>query len=793
MHTFAQKPKATQQTTSAKSTVPSRAHIGQSREVNSILHLQRTIGNQAVQRILQTDDEEPEAELTGTASPSFGHDFSRAPIHPPAAGTIQTKLAINKPGDEYEQEADRVAEQVMRMSEPRPQRACPCGGECPKCQTEQPGRDHERMQTKRIQGGDTRQTAPPIVHEVLRSPGQPLDPATRAFMEPRFGLDFSQVRVHSDAAADQSARDMNARAYTVGSDIVFRAGGFQPRTNVGRRLLSHELTHVMQQQQPGAGEPPGGAHEIEADSAALAVERGSHAVVTKASAPGVPQRSPNDELDKLLKLGPNLKPPPAAELNKAVARLKAGIATAADREVLLRQTITEARAYIQAEKGLPLSYQVLKNCCGPGRDVSAASFGALASDSPKPISIARFQAKEVFGIGKHGFTVVEFSDGATYLVDPTFGQFLRPGVKMDPLKQATAQVLRSEPAGAKMAEELVRNGFVRLTPENAELYARALGVAKADARKLAAPLFTGKSAVIVESVGKGSKTVFKLGAKGPDILDRSELIKFLKEEHIPNLKKAGDPNKLLPELEQLAERLQPASKATRFVTRLTKVGKFGGPFLEAFMMLLSYRDVDIDKSAIAKLMEEKLQPTVDKELSARSAEIAKLGADIEGFYGVYANVNCELHYKYVPDPKGQSLGKLQLYDARFLGLKISGENVSKAEWDKEAGKKANEGIQQATVSILVYVPEHPSMFPQQPEPTDPIYFSGRGQRSPLGPQPVTTDELLRWARRNYPRLFDDPRLTQNIMFSNEFVGSQQAREKAINNLRRRIQEEKMLR
>ena len=150
-----------------------------------------------------------------------------------------------------------------------------------------------------------------------------------------------------------------------------------------------------------------------------------------------------------------------------------------------------------------------------------------------------------------------------------------------------------------------------------------------------------------------------------------------------------------------------------------------------------------------------------------------------------------MHYRYVADPKGQSLGKLVLYDMRFLSLSISAQNVNKADWDKEAGRKAGEGIQQATLSVLVDVPQHPPMFPEQPEPTDPLYFSSKSQRSALGPQPVTTDELLRWARRNYPRLFDDPRLAQNILSSNEFLGSRQAREKALNDLRRRIQEEKM--
>ncbi|MGB9632210.1 MAG: DUF4157 domain-containing protein [Chloroflexaceae bacterium] len=88
---------------------------------------------------------------------------------------------------------------------------------------------------------------PPIVHEVLRSPGQPLDAETRAFMEPRFGHDFSRVRVHTDARAAESARAVNALAYTVGRDVVFGAGQYAPGASAGRRLLAHELAHVVQQ------------------------------------------------------------------------------------------------------------------------------------------------------------------------------------------------------------------------------------------------------------------------------------------------------------------------------------------------------------------------------------------------------------------------------------------------------------------------------------------------------------------------------------------------------------------
>ena len=121
---------------------------------------------------------------------------------------IQTKLTINQPGDEYEQEADRVAEQVMRMPDSGLQR------KCAKC-----NEDEEKvLQAKESPGRvpiTQDQNVPPQVHEVLRSTGQPLDPATRTFMEPRFGHDFSNVRVHYGEIAEQSAQNVNAHAYTV--------------------------------------------------------------------------------------------------------------------------------------------------------------------------------------------------------------------------------------------------------------------------------------------------------------------------------------------------------------------------------------------------------------------------------------------------------------------------------------------------------------------------------------------------------------------------------------------------
>ena len=154
---------------------------------------------------------------------------------------LQRKLAINEPGDEYEREADRVAEQVMRMPEVEVNR-----------QRRESGTP---LVQRRATGGRTGvMETPPIVHDVLSSPGQPLDAAMRVFFEPRFGHDFSQVRVHTDSEAARSAHDVDAHAYTVGHQIVFGAGRYVPETRDGRRLLAHELFHTIQQIRGGAPE-----------------------------------------------------------------------------------------------------------------------------------------------------------------------------------------------------------------------------------------------------------------------------------------------------------------------------------------------------------------------------------------------------------------------------------------------------------------------------------------------------------------------------------------------------------
>lgn len=116
MRTWAQKQNQVQKPGAASLARPNMATPGPAHHEYPLLDLQRTIGNQAVQRMLKTDAAEGESGLLDPSSPYFGHDFSRIPIHPPPAAVIQPKLAINKPGEEDEQIAGRVADRVMNMS-----------------------------------------------------------------------------------------------------------------------------------------------------------------------------------------------------------------------------------------------------------------------------------------------------------------------------------------------------------------------------------------------------------------------------------------------------------------------------------------------------------------------------------------------------------------------------------------------------------------------------------------------------------------------------------------------------
>jgi hypothetical protein len=124
---------------------------------------------------------------------------------------------------------------------------------------------------------------PPIVHEVLSSPGRPLDAESRDFFEPRFGHDFSGVRVHTDAKAAQSAKAVNALAYTAGRNVVFGSEHYSHGSMESKRLLGHELTHVVQQSRGGAVPALNAAapHEQEAERIGAAFAAGAPRVVVQ--------------------------------------------------------------------------------------------------------------------------------------------------------------------------------------------------------------------------------------------------------------------------------------------------------------------------------------------------------------------------------------------------------------------------------------------------------------------------------------------------------------------------------
>jgi|CXWL01.1.fsa_nt_gi hypothetical protein len=200
----------------------------------------------------------PQALKPSTQSPTVqrleGSAFTGVPVF------LQAKLAVSQPSDPAELEADRVAEQVLRMPEPVPgagvQRKCASyaagGPTCPACEGD------AVLTVSRRADGESTIEAPGSVSAVLRSPGHALDSSARAFFEPRFGRDLSQVRVHTDAPASQSAQEVQALAYTVGSHMVFRDGHYAPTTTEGKRLLGHELVHTLQQQ-PSLGRSTDGA------------------------------------------------------------------------------------------------------------------------------------------------------------------------------------------------------------------------------------------------------------------------------------------------------------------------------------------------------------------------------------------------------------------------------------------------------------------------------------------------------------------------------------------------------
>jgi hypothetical protein len=264
--------------------------------------LQRSAGNAAVQNMIRTralqtklkisspDDEyekeadavadavmrmpdPPSAVVQNTVSIALSdygsdcvdsHQEEGVPLQRNLDPLIQTKLAIGQPNDKYEQEADRVADQVVDIPDPALQ--CQLENEEEKetfqtksladqttpllqKQEEPPEKEEEEFSKAEEKSGHTLQSNPTFESRInsLKSGGQPLDTSIRAFFEPRFGYDFSAVRVHTDNNASDTAKSINARAFTLGNYVIMGSDEYHPNSRAGRQLLGHELTHIIQQ------------------------------------------------------------------------------------------------------------------------------------------------------------------------------------------------------------------------------------------------------------------------------------------------------------------------------------------------------------------------------------------------------------------------------------------------------------------------------------------------------------------------------------------------------------------
>lgn len=268
MYTSEHKPKPGLRANSSKIIQPNQVKSSQDHQNHSIIRSQRW-----------KETNRNTGDLTGDPATKetlgFSHNFSRIPVHPGTPLKIQTKLTVSHSGDQYEQEADHVANAVM-AGYPRPIGHISKGiqpmlsrmevspeyfGISPEDQADSmlrsegaavvksPGtRPTEKMQRKST--GNAGTVTPHFeqsLQQAVHHGGEALSPSSRSFMESRFGHDFSSVQVHSDALANTLAREVNARAFTVNKNIFFARSEYQPTSHEGQRLLAHELTHVLQQ------------------------------------------------------------------------------------------------------------------------------------------------------------------------------------------------------------------------------------------------------------------------------------------------------------------------------------------------------------------------------------------------------------------------------------------------------------------------------------------------------------------------------------------------------------------
>lgn len=326
------------------------------------------------------------------------HSPRKAPNLP-----IQRQLTLNEPDDLYEQEADQVADTVLRMPAYGP--ATPPDDDNGSTTSGQPV-------ISRLQAGNeaTTELSPEVESQVehMQGGGAPLPETERGFFEARLDADLSDVRIHTDEQAAQTAQDLNARAYTIGPDIAFNAGEYQPGTNEGRHLLAHELTHVMQQgaaseiqRQEEEAESDLPTEEEKAEALALAeAAKGEASVAQDASESQKGEAQGESEAKKAEGEGPKQEAqssqaqgPVNKEAGKAKDQTVAEQATQTKAEKEAQQASTQENAQIAAQEvsaapapssaAAPAPVGGGLNGSGPGQGTGAGLEGATAAAEAK--------------------------------------------------------------------------------------------------------------------------------------------------------------------------------------------------------------------------------------------------------------------------------------------------------------------------------------------------------------------------------------------------------------------------
>jgi hypothetical protein len=608
---------------------------------------------------------------------------------------IQAKLVIGHSDDPLERDADRVADQVMRMPDPAPLqlgRKCTAYGE--------EDAIHRKAAAPHAAGGDV----PALVHDVLRAPGKPLDPITRAFFEPRLGRDLGNVRVSADAAAARSAAAVGARAYTVGRRIAFAAGEYVPGTSSGRSLLAHELAHVVQQ---SGGGP--------------------------VARPAILQRAPDkydgltiDQLRKLVSKGDKR----AAEALYAryegmtTAQL-APYARGSDdiaRDVYARRTVPPKAAAGQgsfSKDGMrdQLTKDISNNrtatgirrrepsAVTPDVEVEGGTVGAARTDIPGLDKRAFIgQSKRA---GGPGYNPKSSFQPATNVKDLPHTVGHAEQHIADQLEEALAKIPREQLKG-RTVWMLIEQEPCATCAQGAVNSDTVAGVLKKLSQKYPELTFEVKSlqsSALIVLKGTGGVPPAAGGAAVPHVVSGGTAAKgtaTVTEEVAQGVGRSG------------------FRTAGRFLARETP-----GLILQLVVMALFPPGVNIHNDKFNEINEKKFGPAVQDALVKQQSLIDQL-VDVENAPSLYANVTARLDFGVDASSSGDL--ELTLEDVTFLDMKISNEHVGTEPKFNPTGSR--HATRQVTYSLLLYESPYDERARKQKEYEECVREHGTGYIPP---------------------------------------------------------------